>query len=224
MNNKININGVIIPNNDKELYDFFGLESTCPKDVHSVLAALNGGDVDVYINSGGGSVTSGSEIYEALRSYKGNVHIHITGLAGSAASVIACSRESEMSPAALFMVHNASGGAEGDYRAMRRAAKTLQTVNEAIANAYADKTGKSKDELLAIMDAETWLTAAQAVEYGFVDRVSKPADGTVRNMAATVQSVISDKARELYACSKKAASDNERLLSAAIKYAKLGGI
>ena len=223
MSGTINIKGAIIGNDYKELYDFFGFDSTCPNDVHNVLNEQAGKDVDVYINSGGGSVTAGSEIYEALRTYNGNVKIHITGLAGSAASVIACARESEMSPAALFMVHNASGEASGDYRTMTQAAKNLQTVNEAIAEAYAAKTGKSKDELLEIMDAETWLTAQQAVEYGFVDKVSEAASDDVQNIAASIQGGISDRAKAVYERSKAQAADNERLLKAAIKYVELGG-
>ena len=223
MSGRINIKGVIIQNDDKPMYDYFGWEGTCPKDVTDVLHAQNGEDVDVYLSSGGGSVTAGSEIYEALRTYKGKVTIHITGLAGSAASVIACARESEMSPAALFMVHNASGYAEGDCNSLRHVAELLQTVNEAIADAYMAKTGKSKEELLAIMDAETWLTAQQAVDYGFVDRISEAASTEVTDVAASISGELPDKARSLYAQAQAQKKDNEKLLQAAIRFAHLGG-
>lgn len=76
-----------------------------------------------------------------------------------------------MSPVGIFMIHNASGGARGDYHAMDKESEVLQTVNRAIATAYMDKTKLPLDELLDLMDRESWLTAEKALEYGFVDAI-----------------------------------------------------
>ena len=76
-----------------------------------------------------------------------------------------------MTPVGFYMIHNASGGAKGDYHAMDKESEVLQTVNKAITAAYMEKTKMSQDDLLALMDKETWLTAEQAVEYGFVDSI-----------------------------------------------------
>ena len=104
---KINIRGSIIPNDYKWFYDWFEEDSTCPRDVQKVLdVAAPGDDIDVYINSPGGVIDVGSEIYTLLRqaSQTCNVEIYITGEACSAASVIACAAHSSMAPTALMMV------------------------------------------------------------------------------------------------------------------------
>ena len=170
MNTSIDIKGTIISNDDKWIYDFFDIESVCPKDV---LSKLNGNDdVDVYINSGGGAVIAASEIYDALRQYKGKVLIHVVGLAASAASLIMCARECDISPTSLVMIHNVSTGVMGDKNAMSHEAEVLSAADEAVCSAYQIKTGRSKDELLDLMNQETWMPAQKAVELGFCDRVS----------------------------------------------------
>jgi ATP-dependent Clp protease protease subunit len=133
----------------------------------------NGEPLDVYINSGGGDIFAGSEIYSALRSYKGEVNIHVVGFAASAASVIACAGKSDISPTAMFMVHNVSGRAQGDYHVMDKSSDVLRTANKSIAAAYMAKTGMSEKEALAMMDQETWLTAQQAVAKGLIDKIAE---------------------------------------------------
>ena len=90
MKHKINIRGVLIPNDYKWYYDWFQEDATCPNDVQQVLDLLQDGDeIEVYINSPGGVIDVGSEIYTLLRSFKDNVKIYITGEACSAASIVA---------------------------------------------------------------------------------------------------------------------------------------
>ena len=140
--------------------------------VDKVLEKANGEDLEVEINSGGGSVFAGSEIYTALKSYKGNVTVKIVGLAASAASVIAMAgKKVLMSPTAQMMIHNVSSRAEGDYREMEHTAEILKSANDTIANAYRLKTGKEQKELLSLMDKETWMTAQKAKELGFIDEI-----------------------------------------------------
>ena len=174
---KIGIKGTIVADDDKWIYEYFGIAATCPKDIHSAIMDANGEDLDVEINSGGGDVVAGNEIYTALRMYRGKVSIIISGMAASAASYIATARHCEISPVGIFMIHNASGGARGDYHAMDKESEILQAVNRAtnlvagIATAYMDKTKMKLDDLLNLMDSETWLTAEEALNYGFVDAV-----------------------------------------------------
>ncbi len=170
---KLKIHGDIIPNDDKWLYDWLDLEAACPADAEKAIEACADGEtLEVEISSGGGDIFAGSEIYTALRTYKkGPVNILVTGLAASAASVIAMAGRCEMAPTALMMIHNVSTRARGDYREMEHAAEVLRTANDAIAAAYVQKTGMERTELLDLMDRETWITAERAVELGFADGI-----------------------------------------------------
>lgn len=167
---KIKINGPIISNDDKWFYDWLDMDATCPKDVLDLLPAENE-SVEVTINSYGGLVDMGNEIYTALRSYEGNVKVNVI-MAGSAASIIAMAGNTvAISPVGQIMIHNVAMGVGGDYHAMDKASEILQKANSSLANAYVAKTGKTKEEILALMDKETWLTAEEAVENGFVDEI-----------------------------------------------------
>ena len=169
---KVQIKGVIVPNDIKWIYDWFEIDAVCPKDVDRQIADANGEDLEVEINSGGGDVYAGSEIYTALKAYTGNVTVKIIGIAASAAGVIAMSGKKVLiSPTAQFMMHNVSSGAWGDYRALEHEAAVLKNYNISIANSYVLKTGMKQEELLELMNKETWLNAQQALRYGFVDEV-----------------------------------------------------
>lgn len=168
----INIHGDIISNDDKWIYDWFEMDATCPKDVKDVLdTAADGEEIEVLVNSGGGSVMAGQEIYSALRG-KDKVTIKIQSLAGSAAGVVAMAGRCLISPVAMIMIHNVSmHGASGDYHDMQKNAEILKQMNAAMAAAYTEKSGRSQEEILRLMDRETWLTANQCLEYGFVDGI-----------------------------------------------------
>ncbi len=169
---KVKVKGTIIPSDYQDVYEWFGYEATSPKSVEKVVSGLNGEDLEVEINSGGGDIFSGSEIYTMLKSYSGKVTVKIVGLAASAASVIAMAGDVIlMSPTAQMMIHNVSSSGRGDYRDMQHTADVLENANHTIANSYRIKTGLAQEELLAMMDAETWMTAQQAKEKGFVDEV-----------------------------------------------------
>lgn len=169
---KINVKGPIIPSSHQRIYDWFGIEATSPKRISELIDKANGEDLEVEINSGGGSVFVASEIYTALKSYQGNVVVKIVGLAASAASVIAMAgKKIIMSPTAQLMIHNSSSYASGDYRDMEHTAEVLKSINDTIANAYRIKTGMSQEDLLALMDNETWLKADKAKELKFIDEI-----------------------------------------------------
>lgn len=169
---KIDVKGLIVPNDDKEVYDFLGYETASPKDVADALEKANGKSVDVYINSDGGDLFAGAEMYAALQEYKGAVSIHVVGRACSAASIILCAGKSDITPAGMVMIHNASAVASGDYNDMDAASEMLKQANDSIAAAYQLKTGKSRAEILKAMDRETWMSSAEAVRFGIVDGIA----------------------------------------------------
>lgn len=169
---RVNIKGPIVSNSDYPIYEWFGIEATCPKMVNDAIAKANGEELEVIINSGGGSVFPASEIYTVLRDYAGNTIVKIVGLAASAASVVAMAGTKVlMSPTAQMMIHNVTTYAEGDYRDMEHTAEILKNANDTIANAYRLKSGKTQEELLALMDNETWMTAQKAKELGLIDEI-----------------------------------------------------
>lgn len=197
---RIKINGPIVSNDDKWIYDWLEMDATSPKDVAKALPDM-GEDVEVTINSYGGLVDEGNEIYTELMSYPGQVSVNII-MAGSAASIIAMAgKPTKISPVGQIMIHNVSMYAGGDYHDMDKASEILKKSNDSLANAYMLKTGLSKEDLLAKMDEETWLTAEEAVELGFADeqmfesneRPILVADGG----AGLVPKAVIDKVKEL---------------------------
>lgn len=169
----IYVNGTIVDSDDAWIYDLFEIENMSPTKMKDALKEANGNDVDIFINSGGGSVFAGSEIYSMIQRYKGNVTIHVTGLAASAASVIACAGKCLMAPTAQMMVHNVSSYGSGDYKNFNKMSEILKKANEAIAAAYVQKSGMSMQDALELMDVETWLTAKDALEYGLIDGIEE---------------------------------------------------
>lgn len=165
---KLKVNGPIIDNDDKWIYELFEMDATCPKDIVDSLPS-NGEDVEITINSYGGLVDAGNEIYTALKLYNGPITIDVI-MAGSAASIVAMAgNPTRISPVGQIMIHNVSMINRGDYHDMDKASEILKKSNESLANAYMIKTGLSQEDLLAKMDVETWLTADEAVELGFAD-------------------------------------------------------
>ncbi len=142
-------------------------------------------DVTVIINSGGGIATEGAAIHALLASHKGKVTGRVEGLAASAASLaILGADEVEMTMGATFMIHEASTIAWGDAEEMRKAFEMLDTISGSFADVYADETGKSVADIRAMMKAETWMTAQEAVDNGFADRVAARVDKGIVEPAA----------------------------------------
>lgn len=169
---KIEVKGAIVNSSEKWIYDLFDIEATCPKDVNKKLESSFGKDVEVIVNSGGGDVFAGSEIYTSLKDHQGNVTVKIVGVAASAASVIAMAGDKTMiSPTAQIMIHNASMVSAGDHKDFKHGSNFLKGWDKSLANAYVLKSGMSMDELLKMMEKETWLNAEQAKEKGFVDGI-----------------------------------------------------
>lgn len=226
MPKRINIRGRIIPNDYKWFYDWLEEDSTCPNDVQKILDEANGEDIEVFINSPGGIIDVGSEIYTMLRSYKGDVKIYIVGEACSAASVIAMARYCEMSPTALMMVHCVSSEIRGNHSDMEHMAEVLRTADEALASAYMAKTGMSKKDVLDMMEHETWLTAEQAKEKGLIDAVMfEDKAEPLPLVAGTFKLPTANQMEQVKRLMKEqtAKNDGSALLMAKLNYLKLRG-
>lgn len=166
---KIKIQGTIVPDDVVEVYEWFGLSCTSPKDI-ALPDEIE--DIDVEINSYGGDVYAGSEIYTALKSYPGRVTTTVTGIAASMASIIAMAGDYvRISPTGQMMIHNVSSYSEGDKNDFKKEAGVLAGYDKTLANAYRLKTNMSEKELLDLMNRETWLTPQEALEKGFVDEI-----------------------------------------------------
>ncbi|EAC3673324.1 Clp protease ClpP [Listeria monocytogenes] len=168
---RIDVKGVIISNDDKWIYDYFEMDSVSPNDISEGLKDTVE-PVEVVINSGGGNVYAGSEIYSTLKDYEGDVTVKIVGLAASAASVIAMAGSTvKIAPTAQLMIHNVSSMGSGDFRDFQHQSGVLENYNKSIASAYMLKSGKEESEVLEFMNNETWFTAEQAKGHGFVDEI-----------------------------------------------------
>lgn len=128
--------------------------------------------VTVRINSPGGDVFDGVAIYNALRAHPGQVITQIDGLAASAASVIAMAGDSiRIAEQAQMMLHRAWTIALGDVHDMQKTAELLESIDEGAIALYSHRSGTSKKQIRGLVDAETWLTADQAVERGLADQI-----------------------------------------------------
>lgn len=166
---------------EASLYIYDVISSYWGVSAQDVIAQLdNAGDatvLNVYLNTPGGDVFEGRAIMAAIQRFAGKTVAHIDSLCASAGTSIALAcQEVEMSEGAFFMIHNASGGAYGDKKVMRDTADLLEKVEGAIVNDYVKKTGKDEADIVAWMDAETWFTAAEAIDAGFVDRLAVAAN------------------------------------------------
>jgi len=140
--------------------------------IDAIAQAGDAKTLNVHINSPGGDVFEGRAIMAALRRFGGKKVAHIDSLCASAATSIALAcDEVVMAEGAFFMIHNAMTIAFGNKGELRETADTLEKIDGAIVNDYIAKTGQKDEQVMAWMDAETWFTAAEAKEHGFVDRV-----------------------------------------------------
>lgn len=150
---------------------WFGDEVT-PKAFMSELSQYSGNNITVWINSAGGDVFAGSQIYTALKEHSGTVTVKIDGIAASAASVIAMAGDIiMMSPTSLMMIHNPLMMVMGEAKHLEHSIYILNEVKESIINAYEFKTGISRTKLSHLMDDESWFNAKKAVELGFADKI-----------------------------------------------------
>lgn len=157
------------------IYDEIGLFGITAKEFTNELKGLGKRRVLLRIHSPGGEIFEGNAVYNALRRHPGGVDVAIDGLAASMASVIAMVGEKRsMAENAMFMIHNPWSVAFGDASEMRKSADLLDTLKQTIISAYAGRTGMERKKLSEMMDEESWLTAAEAHEMGFITDITEP--------------------------------------------------
>jgi ATP-dependent Clp protease, protease subunit len=176
-----------------------------PDDIKQQLEAAKGKDIDVHIASPGGFVFDGIEIFNAIRDYKkqypkAQMMATIKGLAASMASYLAVNPAFDLITAednAVFMIHNAWGGAVGDYREMKKSAEVLEGISDLLGQAYSKKTGKKKEEIKKAMDEESWYFGSEILESGFVDEIVKTPERKEKESAISeskiAMSILGDK-------------------------------
>jgi ATP-dependent Clp protease protease subunit len=156
------------------LYDEIGAFGAGSKEFLADLGKLSGQHIHLRINSPGGSVIEGTAIYNALRRHEGGLTVHIDAMAASMASVIAMAGAPVyMADNALLMIHNPWTVSMGESKDLRKEADLLDKLKVNLRNAYVRKTGINAEEIGAMMDAETWLDAVEAVALGFADAIEE---------------------------------------------------
>ena len=146
----------------------FGFRICGPASLKKFLAdCADGETVMIEINSPGGLCVPGMEMANAIKNSKAHVVAHITGIAASMASVIACAcDEIRMEEAAFMMIHDPWSWIEGNAAEMRKEAQNLDQFKAVIMSFYRGKFAKSEEEISALMSDETWMTGAECVENG----------------------------------------------------------
>lgn len=172
---RYNLKGTICADEDAPVYKFFGLAAVSPADIRQALADNPDGEEFVLeINSGGGSVYAGFEMYSILRGAKVPTRAEVQSLAGSAASVVLAAVDTAAaSPVGQVMIHLPSTYTEGNQIVHRESVQMLEAVTGSIIAAYEAKCrGKtSRDALRRMMDRETFLTAQEAMDAGLIDEI-----------------------------------------------------
>ena len=166
---------------DIYLYDaiggWFGIVA---EDFVRDLAEVDAKTINLHINSPGGDVFDARAIHSAIRNHPAHVTAHIDGLAASAATYVALAADTvKMAEGSFFMIHNAWTLALGDKNDMIETAALLEKIDQTISKDYQNKTGLDADNINDFMDAESWFTAYEALEHGFIDEIAE--SGTVDN-------------------------------------------
>lgn len=149
-----------------------------PESIKNFLDEAKGKDINIYINSGGGSVFAGMAIYNMLKRHQGYKTVYVDGLAGSIASVIALAGDKVIIPSnAYMMIHKPWSGLYGNSTELREMADTLDKIEEGILNVYNENLAENADieVVKAMVNAETWLTGDEASKY-FNINVSESVD------------------------------------------------
>ena len=158
------------------IYDEIGAYGVTAKGFLAELGALpDDAAIDLRLNSPGGSVFDAVAIYNALKRHEGTITVWIDGIAASAASYIAMAGDTIIMPEnAFLMIHDPSGLVMGTAEDMRSTAEALDKVKGSLIQGYAAKSGKTDEEIAALMAAETWLDAQDALDLGFIERIAEP--------------------------------------------------
>jgi ATP-dependent Clp protease, protease subunit len=152
-------------------------EAISAETIRNALKEVSASTIRIKLNSGGGDADQGIEIYNFLKDLDKKVIVEVTSLAASAASIIAMGAdEIIMRTGSRMMIHEASTYAMGTKQDIQKTLNALETYDESIVSIYQQRTGKNKEEITKLLEAETWFTAEKAVKEGFADRVEHEPD------------------------------------------------
>ncbi len=152
----------------------FGDEITPKAFQEDLESAKDAKNLDIFINSGGGDVFAGFSIYNMIKRTGIPTTVYVDGLAASAASVVAMAGDKIIMPKnSVMMIHNAWCGGRGNARELREQAEKLDRIDGQIAQIYSDRTKMALDEVKALMQAETWMSADEAFANGFCDEIEQ---------------------------------------------------
>ena len=178
-------------------FDWWTGEGVTAKRISAALRSIGDSDVTVKINSPGGDVFEGLAIYNLLREHKGKVTVQILGLAASAASFIAMAAdEIQIARAGFLMIHNSWTMAAGDRNDIREVADFLEQIDGTLADIYAVRTGDPIEAMRKLMDVETWMGGAAAIDAGFADSLLA-SDAAVEDASASAPHQIAARRMDL---------------------------
>lgn len=172
---RVTLNGYVVPDADARIYRFFGYNVFSPADVRQAIRDNpEGENLVLEVNSPGGSVWEGFEMYTVLKGAACRTVAEVQSLAASATStmITGCS-EVLMSPVAQIMMHLPAVGTQGDKPAHQQSIKLLESVAGSILNAYEAKSNgkRTRDQLAQMMASTSWFTAQEAVDAGLADGI-----------------------------------------------------
>jgi ATP-dependent Clp endopeptidase proteolytic subunit ClpP len=170
-----------------DVYDVIGGWELNAQTFKALLKTITAPKIQLNINSPGGSVFDAFAMFDDLRQHPAEVHVRVTGLAASAASLLAMAGDTiEIADNGFLMIHNAWNVAVGDKAEMTSQAKLLGQIDTRLAKTYAARTGQDVADIVEMMDSETWLDAEDATRLGFADEVGDVADA--KNLAHDLSS------------------------------------
>ncbi len=168
----LKIENAIAKETNVYLYDEISWWGISAEEFVKDLKAITTPIINLHINSPGGAVFDGTAIYNALKQHKSKIIVYIDGLAASIASIVAMAGvEIIMGESAFLMIHKPFSIVIGTAEDMRAEADLLDKVSETISKIYQNKSGKDEKEIKDLMAAETWFTAEEALEAGFIDKI-----------------------------------------------------
>ena len=185
---RVRLSGYVAADEDVKILNYYGYQAFGPATVRDALdAAPDGEELVLEINSFGGSVWAGNEIYSVLMAANRPTRAEIQSVAASAASYLCLACNSVwMSPVAQMMMHLPATSTRGDRNDHKGSIHFLDSVAEGILNAYEEKSAgkKTRDELARMMNSTSWLSAQEALDAGLIDGIlARDATGNVLNSA-----------------------------------------